>query len=419
MGYVKSLKPIKRTPGKALDYIENLEKTMEGALVSGYNVDPLTASVEFALTRERAKQVKGDRARVGGSNNLAYHYVQSFSPKDAERGMTPELAHEIGKRWADEILGGKYEYVIATHVDKGAIHNHVIFNATSFLDFKKWNNRRVIGRMMEADQRLCAEYGLCVREKAYQRKPIPFKEQMKPLIDQALEDCSDYSSFVAELKKVGIEIKQSKRGALSFRYGEIGQDKFTRGDTIGPRYTSWEALDKWRTEKEDVPVTEAYTRQLQQRARRSAAWKETRSLVSALMTIRQEGIAQDEDFAPTITALESRRDGIKETIQQLQKKTWQYEAAAKCLFELQTHPDAAGKIHDYAVDQLRRMKVDPNVDPEKVIQAAQQIKGQIREAEDNLGEMERRIEALKRAQKAVLEVRGTTRQQSKNGQEPR
>lgn len=85
------------------------------------------------MTAALGRELKGDYTKTGGANNLAYHMIQSFSPDDL---ISPEKAHDLGKKWADDILEGKYEYVISTHIDKGHIHNHIVFNSVSFLIIK-------------------------------------------------------------------------------------------------------------------------------------------------------------------------------------------------------------------------------------------------------------------------------------------
>ena len=102
-------------------------------LVSAYNCDIDNAHFDFQMTKMLAEEMKGKESTSNGEN-LAHHIIQSFAPWDK---ITPEEAHKIGKQFADEFLKGKYEYVIATHTDKGQLHNHIIFNATSFYDFKK------------------------------------------------------------------------------------------------------------------------------------------------------------------------------------------------------------------------------------------------------------------------------------------
>lgn len=100
----------------------NPEKTEDGLLVSGYECEPTTAYVEFALMEKMAEDVKGKK--VTGIH--AYHMLQSFSPEDQ---VTPEQAHELGKQLADQLLEGGHQYVISTHVDKEHIHNHIVFAA--------------------------------------------------------------------------------------------------------------------------------------------------------------------------------------------------------------------------------------------------------------------------------------------------
>ena len=101
-------------------------------LVSGYNCEPQTASIDFEMTAVLAHKARNLKRKR--STNLAYHLIQSFSPEDA---VTPEQAHELGNKLAFEYTGGKYEYVVATHIDKGHIHNHIMLNAVSFYDYKK------------------------------------------------------------------------------------------------------------------------------------------------------------------------------------------------------------------------------------------------------------------------------------------
>lgn len=127
---ITKIHAIKSTLGKALAYIENPDKTDGQMLVSGYNCEPQTASIDFEMTAVLAHKARNLKRKR--STNLAYHLIQSFSPEDA---VTPEQAHELGKKLAFEYTGGKYEYVVATHIDKGHIHNHIMINAVSFYDY--------------------------------------------------------------------------------------------------------------------------------------------------------------------------------------------------------------------------------------------------------------------------------------------
>ena len=146
---ITKIHAIKSTLGKALAYIENPDKTDGQMLVSGYNCEPQTASIDFEVTAvlsHKARNLKRKR-----STNLAYHLIQSFSPEDA---VTPEQAHEMGKKLAFEYTGGKYEYVVATHIDKG--HIIVLTVPISLLCARKRN------RLFDQVTRGITICGICV-----------------------------------------------------------------------------------------------------------------------------------------------------------------------------------------------------------------------------------------------------------------
>lgn len=139
---------------KAIAYILNPEKTDEKLLVSSYGCASETAAREFEWTRRIAEQKGMNPVRI-----IARHVIQSFEIGE----VTPELAHEIGKQFADEILGGKYEYVLTTHIDKDHVHNHLIFNAVDFVDYHAYKSyKRIYYDMREVSDRLCKENGLSV-----------------------------------------------------------------------------------------------------------------------------------------------------------------------------------------------------------------------------------------------------------------
>lgn len=380
MAYVK-IHAITRTPSKALSYIENPEKTDYQMLVDGYHVEPLSASVEFALTRAQAKHAKGDYTKTGGAENLAYHMVQSFAPWDK---ITPEEAHKIGQEWADKVLGGKYEYVIATHVDKGHIHNHIIFNAVSYLDFRKWNNYKVIGKLRKASDELCAEHGLHIIGKTW-------KEKLKVLIDQAIKESQDFESFVGNLNAHGVEVKQGAR--LSFRLTEAGQTRFTRGDQIGAKY-SWEGIREQLGAKNQVTLT------------RKSRWQrkgEIQALANAINTIYAEHITQEGDFATRLSTLLDRIEQTESDISGMEEKIGQYQTAAKYLFAAQ-NPMTDLATGQYVREQLNKMGVNPDVDPQRVNDLITEKQSKVEALKRELRSAKNRIKALQRTQKLTADV---------------
>ena len=221
---------------KAIAYILNPEKTDEKLLVSSYGCASETAAREFEWTRKIAEQKGMNPVRI-----IARHVIQSFEVGE----VTPELAHEIGKQFADEILGGKYEYVLTTHIDKDHVHNHLIFNAVDFVDYHAYKSyKRIYYDMREVSDRLCKENGLSVippsqnkgmgyKEYTEAKRGTSWKQKLKQTIDRLVITAKDYDDFLRLMQEAGYEIKTGKY--ISFR--AEGQERFTRSKTIGENYT--------------------------------------------------------------------------------------------------------------------------------------------------------------------------------------
>ena len=221
---------------KAIAYILNPEKTDEKLLVSSYGCASETAAREFEWTRRIAGQKGMNPVRI-----IARHVIQSFEIGE----VTPELAHEIGKQFADEILGGKYEYVLTTHIDKDHVHNHLIFNAVDFVDYHAYKSyKRIYYDMREVSDRLCKENGLSVippsqnkgmsyKEYTEAKRGTSWKQKLKQTIDRLVITAKDYDDFLRLMLEAGYEIKPGKY--ISFR--AEGQERFTRSKTIGENYT--------------------------------------------------------------------------------------------------------------------------------------------------------------------------------------
>ena len=235
---VTKIHPIKSTLKKALDYIENPDKTDEKLFVSSYGCSYETADIEFQMLLDQAYQ-KG--------NNLAHHLIQAFEPGET----TAEQAHEIGRRLADEVLQGKYPYVITTHIDKGHLHNHIIFCAVDMANQRKYiSNRQSYAFIRRTSDRLCKEHGLSVvkpgkdKGKTYaewdaQKKGKSWKAKLKIAIDAAIPQAKDFDGFLRLMEAQGYEVKQGK--FISFRALadglRPGQERFTRCKTLGEDYT--------------------------------------------------------------------------------------------------------------------------------------------------------------------------------------
>jgi len=230
---VTKIKPVKTALSRAINYIQNPDKTDGKMLVSAFGCSYESAYEEFNLTLSKA---------IDKGNNLAHHLIQSFEPGES----TPEQTHEIGRRLADEITKGRHEYVLTTHIDKGHIHNHLIFCAASFVDYRKYNsNKKSYYEIRNFSDKLCKEYSLSVvkpgqdKGKSYAEYAADrdgggsWKSKLKNTIDTLIPQSSDFEDFLKRLEASGHEIKRGKY--ISVR--ALGQERFTRTKSLGVDYT--------------------------------------------------------------------------------------------------------------------------------------------------------------------------------------
>lgn len=269
---VTKIKAIRGTLSKAIAYILNPEKTDEKLLVSSYGCASETAAREFEWTRKIAEQKGMNPVRI-----IARHVIQSFEIGE----VTPELAHEIGKQFADEILGGKYEYVLTTHIDKDHVHNHLIFNAVDFVNYHAYKSyKRIYYDMREVSDRLCKENGLSVippsqnkgmgyKEYTEAKRGTSWKQKLKQTIDRLVITAKDYDDFLRLMQEAGYEIKTGKY--ISFR--AKGQERFTRSKTIGENYTEERIKERIagrtprRSQRQTVPKGISLIGDIQERIR--------------------------------------------------------------------------------------------------------------------------------------------------------
>ena len=249
---VTKIKPVKSTLSKALDYIQNPDKTDGKMLVSSFGCSYETADIEFGFTLSQA---------LDKGNNLAHHLIQSFEPGEVDY----EKAHEIGRQLADAVTKGQHEYVLTTHIDKGHIHNHIIFCAVNFVDYHKYvSNKRSYYGIRNISDRLCRENGLSVvmpekgsRGKNYAayHKEKSAKAKLKIAIDTLIPQVSSFEELLSRLQGLGYEIKRGKYVSCLVP----GQERFTRLKTIGADYTEEairERIESKRTHAAKAPKTD-------------------------------------------------------------------------------------------------------------------------------------------------------------------
>lgn len=227
------------------DYAKNPDKTKDGELLSSYQCDPRTVQAEFMLSKRQYNDITG---RVQTSNVIAYQTRQSFKPGE----ITPELANKIGYELGMSFTKGKHAFIVATHIDKSHIHNHIIFNSTTLDCTKKFRDFLGSGRAIaKISDRICLENGLSIienpkRSKGHygkwlgDKKPLSHSDKLRQTIDEVLtKKPKTFDEFLQLMQEAGYEIKSGKHYAFKrviTSQGDVEQKKFIRLRSLGEGY---------------------------------------------------------------------------------------------------------------------------------------------------------------------------------------
>ena len=191
-----------------IEYAINGEKTEQKLYVSGINCIPDTAFYEMKNVKKQFFKTEGIEC---------FHGIQSFVKNE----VTPEQAHEIGVKLANELWGEKFQVIVSTHLNTDNIHNHFVINSVSFINSKRFcNTKRDYALMRKTSDRLCKEYGLSIlkQEEKYNKYATSnlYKELMRDSIDCAIASSKDYDEFIQILKDLDYIITD-RNNALSIR----------------------------------------------------------------------------------------------------------------------------------------------------------------------------------------------------------
>ena len=327
---VTKIKPIKSTLKKALDYIQNPDKTDGKMLVSSFGCSPETADIEFEFTIAQA---------LDRGNNLAHHLIQSFEPGEVDY----QKAHEIGKQLADAVTKGQYEYVLTTHIDKGHVHNHIIFCAVNFVDHHKYNsNKRSYYGIRNMSDRLCRENGLSVvvpqkggKGKSYaeyiaEKTGTSWKGKLKISVDGLIPQVSSFEELLSRLQGAGYEIKPGKY--VSCR--APGQERFTRLKTLGADYAEEairERIEGRCTRTAKAPKAERGVSLLidiensikAAQSRGYEQWAKIHNLKQAAKTLNfltEHQISQYEDLTAKIEEIQTESEKAGDALKEMEKR---------------------------------------------------------------------------------------------------
>ena len=221
----------------ALDYAANRDKTEQSCFESSYACTLETAFADMRQTKERWHKSGG----VQG-----YHLVQSFAAGE----VSPELAHQIAKELADRVLGGRYEYVIGTHLNTGHIHSHIVWNSVSCVDGKKYrsNYKSYVTEIRAVSDELCRKYKLSVidtENSNHVAKPYvewlaekngqpTWRTAIRQDVDEAIRQSLTWRQFLSAMERKGYEVRMGRKYPV---LRPPGKARFVRFKTLGKRYT--------------------------------------------------------------------------------------------------------------------------------------------------------------------------------------
>ena len=464
MAYTK-IHAVTATVNKAVDYICNPDKTDEGILISSYGCSPETAAYDFKFALSKTSQ---------SDPNKVYHLIQSFLPGE----VSYKEAHQIGVELADKLLEGKYSYVVSTHIDKGHVHNHIIFCAADNINHEKYHDcKKTYYNIRNLSDDLCREHELSIitpgekRGKTYKewlagKNGSAWKEQLKSDIDEAIKNAASYEDCIELIRAKGYEVKgetfrENAHKFISLR--PLDRERFVRGSarSLGAEYTK-ERIKERITEKalakekrrvpfptRKKPIVKDYSRKnlidtTEDKFAQSPGlkhWADIQNLKIAAASYSQAGsIAElEKQISTKSTLAKTARESLVETERQLKdlgeilKYAEQYKAnhLYHVRYKKSKDKDAYLRrheteliLHDGAENMLKRFGIDTkNLDVEKLrsdynalYSKKQALQKTYKSAEKEAAELKRKLDNLNQYLDRSLEQQSADKKIDKNTQ---
>lgn len=343
------------------DYLQNAAKTNDGEFISSYECDPKTADEEFLLSKRQYQHITG---RDQKNNVIAYQIRQSFKPRE----ITPEEANQVGYETAMRWTKGNYAFIVATHIDKTHIHNHIIYNSTSLDCTKKFRDFIRSGlAVQKLSDMICLEHGLSVIT------PKPYKERIKrtvfpkkrthrdelcEAIDLVLrEKPKAFEEFIQLLSDRGFVFKDGKQPAFRGR----NQKRFIRLHSLGEGYSEEElravidgkSLYQTKGTSTNAPEQRQFHLLIDIQSKMAEGktvgyekWAKKYNRKEAARTVcllKEKGINSYEDLTALTDKLSSRFSELTDSIKNAEKRMVEIKA-------LQTHINNYYKTRQTYVD---------------------------------------------------------------------
>ena len=338
---VTKIHPIKTTLKKAIDYICNGDKTDDEIYVTTHLCSRENAYKEFEITKKQFSS----RTKI-----LAHHLIQSFVPEE----VSFEEAHQVGIELCEKILEGQYEYVLATHIDKEHIHNHIIFNSIDVDDGKVYHS--YYGSYMNIriqSDRLCREHNLSVIDQETQKeineikqrkfvnwydwnedkKGSSYKSRLQFDIDRTIKQSINWKDFLSKMESCGYEIKIGKH--IAFR--SKNQHRFTRAKTIGLNYSEERIKDRILNKNKElgniIDIKNNDKAKSNKGYERWATKHNMKTATSTMVAIREKGFDSMKELEKAIDRISVEKNKLR---QEFDKISWEQKRIKEVVKHIQT-----------------------------------------------------------------------------------
>ena len=326
------------------DYSQNAKKTNDGEFISSYECDPKTADEEFLLSKRQYQHTTGRQQK---NNIIAYQIRQSFKPGE----VTPEEANQVGYETAMRWTKGKHAFIVATHIDKAHIHNHIIYNSTSLDASRKFNNFFLSGLAIQRlSDLICVEHGLSIiAPKPYRerqkRTVYPKKRTQRDELSEAIDTVlkrkpKSFEDFVQALVDMGYEFKDGKQPAFRGK----DQKRFIRLRSLGEGYSeeelraviSGKSLRKTRDNSAKAPTQKQFQMLIDIQEKMAEGktvgyekWAKKFNRKEAARTVillKEKGLGNYDDLVAHIEKLSARFDELSDSIKAAEKRIVEVQA---------------------------------------------------------------------------------------------
>ena len=326
------------------DYSQNAEKTNNGEFISSYECDPKTADEEFLLSKRQYQHTTGRQQK---NDIIAYQIRQSFKPGE----ITPEEANQVGYETAMRWTKGKHAFIVATHIDKAHIHNHIIYNSTSLDASRKFKNFFLSGLAVQRlSDMICLEHGLSIiTPKPYgerqKRTVYPKKRTQRDDLCEAIDAVlkqkpKNFEDFIQALADMGFEFKDGKQPAFKGK----DQKRFIRLRSLGEGYSkeelkaviSGKSLHRSRGGSAKAPAQKQFQMLIDVQAKMAEGktvgyekWAKKFNRKEAARTVillKEKGLGNYDDLTAHIEKLSARFDELSDSIKAAEKRIVEVQA---------------------------------------------------------------------------------------------